>query len=47
MEADPVLFRDSETGAGQRNRVSAVIGIIDDDVLVQPSGASSKVPASR
>jgi FixJ family two-component response regulator len=34
MEADPALFTRSETGAGQRNRVSAVIGIVDDDVLV-------------
>jgi FixJ family two-component response regulator len=34
MEADPALFTRSETGAGQRNRVSSVIGIVDDDVLV-------------
>jgi two-component system response regulator FixJ len=34
MEADPALFTRSETGAGQRLRVSAVIGIVDDDVLV-------------
>jgi FixJ family two-component response regulator len=34
MEAGPALFTHSGTGAGQRNRVSAVIGIIDDDVLV-------------
>lgn len=32
MEAGPALFRHPEAGAGQRNR--AVIGIIDDDVLV-------------
>jgi FixJ family two-component response regulator len=34
MAVDPALFTRSETGAGQRNRVSAVIGIVDDDVLV-------------
>ena len=32
MEAGPALFRHPEPGAVQRNR--AVIGIIDDDVLV-------------
>jgi FixJ family two-component response regulator len=32
MEAGPALFRHPEAGAGQRTR--AVIGIIDDDVLV-------------
>lgn len=32
MTAHPALF--TETGAGQRNRVSPVIGIVDDDVLV-------------
>jgi FixJ family two-component response regulator len=34
MEAGPALFTHSGTGAGQRNRVSAVIGIVDDDALV-------------
>ena len=34
MEAGPALFKHWEAGAGQRNRVRAVIGIVDDDVLV-------------